>query len=1241
QALARFIETTGITIWNSVPTLWMLLLDAIEQLEAEGEAIRLERLRWVLIGGEDLPANHVRRWWDRFGPRHRIANVYGGAETITNCLYHVVPARPADGEIRIPIGVSAAGAEPLILDEHGGVERGDAVGEIAIGGPKLAVGYLDDPERTAAVFVPHPEGRGRIYRTGDLGRRDAAGNIVFLGRADSQVKIHGHRVELSEIENTLNLHPAVRAAAVLLHDDGHHQRLEAYLEPARPGAECDVRELRGHLEPRLPAYMVPHRFTWVAALPRNPIGKIDRRALRPPGAAPAAAASPAPDPRRTQAIVADAWRQVLGVAAVKPEDDFFELGGDSILALEVLQRLRGKVPVLPRPITLYGERTLARLAAAIDGLAGNGNRETGRRGDDRGSVAPSSTEHGSSAHRTNHPQGPPRLPASLFNCDGRLPLTPTQESFVLAQRLRPEVSPVWCARLPLRGALDPTLLGRALAAVVERHDLLRTVFETDAGLKTWQRVLPPAGAALAVEDLTRLPPAEREARLAAWFAAEQRSRFDLDRWPLWRFRLVALDDERWELLVTMHHAVADGWSCHVLGAELIAAYRQLAQGAPVALPPLASTFADVVAAAPAGGADEHAAARRYWAERFARPWPDVRRLGAARDDAAVSPHVILDEATTTALRRHAAGARRSLHALVLAAWARALTRATGDRDLVLGCALAGRDLPVPGADRLFGPLATALPLRLEVGGGAFADDLGTVDAAFTAACVHAGLPVDELLRQIPRHPGAPYPPGRQLFFTFMDFSALPPLGDAGLAVDLDAARFHFAAQATDTEMMLGALAGTRLRLHVHGQAAADRRAAALEEVARELAALVRAPAVTEPRAPAPAPAPAAAPVALDAAVVAYLPDPRRLAGLLPAGVDLDGARAFVRRALFPAAAPRLAEVQQTRLGSSGAVMLPYFADELASVAPDELAERAAEAVELCERHGARCVSFAGLLPSATRYGVAIARALERRRGAAPDAPRARVTTGHAATAAAVVANVAHVLEAVGARLPDLAVAVVGFGSIGQAALRLLLATQPAPRALAVSDLAREREHLRAPLADLARLAPGPIAFLPWEGAPPAALDDYDLIIGASSAGGLLDPERLRPGTLLVDDSFPPLCEEAAAVRRMTARQDVLIVGGGTLAIAAEQLDLPLALPGEAAAAALRAFATRGMPGCRAESLLISREPSLPAALGLVDPDAAARYWRVLADLAIAPAPLHCGAFTIPAVIVDAVRRRRA
>jgi hypothetical protein len=303
-------------------------------------------LRTLLFGGEAVDPRWVRAVLaDR--PPERLLHVYGPTETTTFATWHPV-VELAEDAATVPIGLPISNTTAYVLDGRMEPAPVGVPGELYLGGDGLARGYWRRPALTAERFVPDPFGAtagGRLYRTGDLVKRRADGSLEFLGRVDHQVKLRGFRVELGEIEAVLREHPAVREAAVLLREDGAGgRRLVAYVVRPEGGHEgWDV--LREHLRRRLPDYMVPAAFVALDALPLTPNGKVDRHALpAPPGGLAEHVGEYAAPSSETERAVAAVWQEVLGVDEVSIDDSFFDLGGHSLLLVQVHERLSRLFP---------------------------------------------------------------------------------------------------------------------------------------------------------------------------------------------------------------------------------------------------------------------------------------------------------------------------------------------------------------------------------------------------------------------------------------------------------------------------------------------------------------------------------------------------------------------------------------------------------------------------------------------------------------------------------------------------------------------------------------------------------------------------------------------------------------------------------------------------------------------------------------------------------------------------------
>ena len=1204
EALLDRVEQARISVWSSVPSLWSRLLEAAEtRVQDGGTAPDLSALRWIHVGGEALPPAHVRRWYDLFGPGHRIANLYGPTEATINATFHIIDSRPAADVRSLPIGRPLTGTAVDVVAADGRRCAPGEPGELLIAGVGLTPGYLHEPELTAAAFT---ERDGcRWYRSGDRVRRGAEGVLEFLGRLDDQVKVRGHRVEPGEIESVLLTHPAVNRAAVVHRDE----RLSAFVE-CRPGvARPDSTALRAHLARTLPEYMRPTRIHVVDELPLTGTGKIDRAGLVAPVSESAsksasesasesapASADDATAPRTlpvtpTEVLLAGVWSEFLDSEEVRREDDFFGLGGDSLLVLQVFARLREEIPVLPRPTAVYTHRTLAALAAAIDSAADGGPVE-----DEPVHDAPA---HDVPAHDTTA-HGP-----SPF------PLSPSQRGFLLAEAMAPGSRTAWLACLRIDGPLRPEVFQRAVDACVVRHPMLRTVFPAGARPPV-QQELPPT-LRLPVDFETLADPG----LLAARIAEERERRLESWAWPLLRLRLLTLGPDEHALIVHAHHLIGDGYSVALLGRELLAVYDRLVRGEPAELPPLRGTFRDQVHAASTSGGTGRAKLEAPYRRPVLRS-----HTGAATHDKAPAAHpyrstgFTLDADHVTALRRIATAAGTTLFAPVLTAYYRTLAGATGQEDLILGLAVSGRDDAQPDAHRVFGPYAAAVPVRPgplpgegQAGRRTFTEDLRAVVDEVEAARTHG-------VHTPPREGGLP--PTAQFFFTFLDFSALGPMSGDMLSVRWDDGDAVLTPPpvGTDTFLAVRPVGEGELRVTLRASTAAFPDESAFAAFAGAL----RTGMAEGAYGPKPVPQdPSPAVDVLDSALVGYLPSPGQLAAL--GGRAADAAtREQLRQMLFPDGDARLVEEISTSLGRSGFVCLPLFADELASTR--DLADRTARAIEYASSLGARSVSLAGVIPSLTAYGFGVLRETDTDTRTAT-----ALTTGHAATAVSVVKTVHAALARTGRELGELVVAVAGLGSIGSSSLELLLTLAPEPPArLLLCDVAGSAPRLRKLAEDL--VARGLVRNVEVHESGPATLPavvyEADLLVTAVSGGGaVLDVSRLRPGAIVVDDSFPHCFDTTKALARMRERRDVLIVGGGLLSVGSVERRTASGLPPVAAAGyAAQSWLPGTIASCRLESLLHAAHPELPLVHGLVDARLALEHWRVMEAVGIEAGPLH-------------------
>ena len=684
------------------------------------------------LAGEALPAEVARALYGLEHVRY-VRNLYGPTEDTTYSTYSLVPR---DAE-RVLIGRPKAGSRAYVLDAMLNPAPVGVPGELYLAGAGLARGYLGKAGMTAEKFLPDPyaaEPGARMYRTMDRARWREIGELEYLGRADSQVKVRGFRVELGEVESALRSHPAVADAAVLLREE----RLVGYVV-----GEVSAAELRAHLGERLPEYMVPGALVVMDAFPQTPSGKLDRRAL--PAPEPAAEEDFVAPRTPAEEIVAGIWGEVLGLARVGAADDFFALGGHSLLAVRILSRLREAFGVELPLRALFEAPTVAALAARVEGALRTGAAAPGPRIGRRAAAGP-------------------------------VPLSFAQARLWFVQEINPG-SPLYHIpdAMRLRGPLDAAVLERALAEVVNRHDALRTRFTTVDG-EPVQEAVAGAAVPLRVLDLSHLPPAARGEAAAEHARREARAPFDLGAGTPLRASLVRLEAEEHLLLLTVHHIAADGWSLGIVWREMEALYGAFLRGLPSPLAGPAVRYTDFAAwerERLEGGALD--AQLGWWRERLAgipaalelpadRPRPPVpsHRGGVHR----VALPAELAEGVLALARREGV----TVYMAILAALQAVLSAWAGTDDVVVGSPVAGRTrLETEGVVGLF---INTVAIRTSLAGRPTVRELlGRVREAALGAHANQEVPFERLVevlapeRSLSRHP---------LFQVMFSLHDLPP-----------------------------------------------------------------------------------------------------------------------------------------------------------------------------------------------------------------------------------------------------------------------------------------------------------------------------------------------------------------------------------------------------------------------------------------------------------------------------------
>ncbi|RKI15222.1 non-ribosomal peptide synthetase [Corallococcus sp. AB030] len=703
---------------HRVTSLWLTTALFEQMALHQGEA--LAEVRQVLTGGDVMPWSRLRAHLPRLAEGATLVHAYGPTENTT--FSTTLPLhRHTRVEGPVSIGRPIPNSTAYVFDANLHPVPVGVAGEVYVGGPGLAWGYLHRPDLTAERFVPHPFASipgERLYRTGDKARWREDGTLDFLGRVDFQVKVRGFRIELGEIEAALRAFPGVNEAVVMARGSDADKRLIGYLT-AHEGHTLDVEALRAHLRQRLPEYMVPASLLVLEALPLNANGKVDRKALPEPGDAPRAASFVAPR-TATEEQLAALFAEVLRVERMGLHDDFFALGGHSLLATQLVSRVRAAFGVELPLRALFGAPTVEALAPKLD-------------------EAPSSAL-----------RAPPLRPVSR---EGALPLSFAQQRLWLLDQLQPGDSSYNVpTALRLSGRVDVAALRGAFEALIARHESLRTTLAASHEAPS-QRVHTSVAWELPVVDLSALPQEQREEEAWRIVAEEARRPFQLATGPLLRGLLVRLGAEEHVLLVTMHHVISDGWSMGVLVREMAAFYEAFSTGSTPALPPLPVQYADFATWQRDWLQGEVLDAQlAHWKQRLAGA-PAALELPTDRPRPPVQTHrgatveVRIPAPLVEALKALAQQEGATPFMVLLAAYQVLLSRYSAQDDISVGSPIAGRTQAE--TEGLIGFFVNTLVLRAHVDPRkTFRALLVQVRDTTLAAFEHQHLPFEKLVEAV-------------------------------------------------------------------------------------------------------------------------------------------------------------------------------------------------------------------------------------------------------------------------------------------------------------------------------------------------------------------------------------------------------------------------------------------------------------------------------------------------------------
>ncbi|BAZ09548.1 amino acid adenylation domain-containing protein [Calothrix sp. NIES-4071] len=719
-------------------------------------------LRYLLIGGEALDPKSVKAVQQNGAPQ-QLLNGYGPTESTTFSCWYLVQDVP-EGATNIPIGRPISNTTVYILDLKLQPVPIGTPGELYIGGDGLARGYLNARELTEQKFISNPFDNSKensficeakLYKTGDKARFLPDGNIEFLGRVDNQVKIRGFRIELGEIEALLSQHPDVCQAVVIVREDiPGDRRLVAYII-FNQKPEANATTLKCFLEEKLPNYMVPAVFVILDSFPLTPNGKLDRRNLpAPERSRPVEETFVAPS-NEIEEKLAVIWAELLGLEEIGVNDNFFHLGGHSLIATQMLSRAR-EFQVELSFNQIFENPTIASLAQLI-------------------------------VH-TNKEQQWQRPAIERIPHQGLLPVSFAQERVYFIEQLAVESNAYqFQATLRFHGQLNVAVLQQCLNEIVRRHEIFRTTYPAVNG-QLFQVIHPHQPISFTMIDLQSFPKDEREAEATKLVEIEVQKKFDLNQLPLVRWVLLKLSDQEHLLVHIEHHMIHDGWSFNVFLGELVELYQAFFLGHPSPLTEPVLQFADFAHWQRQWVKSQEAQAQlTYWQQKLSgsspllelpldRPRPTEQTYQG--DHIRMELPIDLCESLRVVSRREGV----TLFMTMLAGFLVMLHRYTGQDDISVGTAVANRRMH--SIEKLIGMIVNNLVLRTDLSGNpTFRELLGRVRSCTMEAYANEDLPFDKVVEVLKPIRNLSHNPLFQVMFSFHD-SPMPDLSLPGLDISL-------------------------------------------------------------------------------------------------------------------------------------------------------------------------------------------------------------------------------------------------------------------------------------------------------------------------------------------------------------------------------------------------------------------------------------------------------------------------
>lgn len=732
ELICNLIESEQVSLLNCAPSMFYALLE--ENAEA------LHSLKFAVLGGEPIAMQRIHTWYSQRYPHTKIVNSYGPTECTDVVAFHIATPDEED----ISMGRPTPNTQLYVLSEYLELLPQGTIGELCIAGAGVGPGYLNNQELTNNAFIENPFGSGKLYKTGDLVKFKVNGELTYIGRKDFQVKIRGQRIELAEIEHAIKQIAGIKDALVVKWN-------ESLLAYAVRDNHFISSAWRTKLQRALPEYMVPQYLIELDAWPLSPNGKIDRKALPEPNVNEAQDVFIAPR-TPTETKLCELWCLVLQRSKLSVTSDFFHSGGHSLLATKLVSKMR-ELFKLEIPVRfIFENTTIERQAVALS------EQEFAR-------------------------ISPPIKPTDRSQA---LPLSFAQHRLWFLDQLDPgNTAYNMPAALRLTGKLNIKVVEKCFSEIIRRHETLRSNFISKDGIA--ELIIHPAQIfTLSVEDWSSISADCQKNKLEHEISADADSVFNLASDPLFKYRIIKLNESKHVLLINMHHIVSDGWSLGILINEFVNLYRSFSQGLPSPLAELKIQYADFALwQRDLMQGEERQRLLNYWLQKL-RGAPDVLRLPTDKPrpktqtfNGAHFP-ILIDKPLSDRIYSFCHQHRITPFMLLLGTFQYVVSRWTQQTDICVGIPIAGRNRSE--IEPLIGFFINGLIMRTDCGDNPTAlQFLDRVKETALGGFAHQDIPADVLLDALQFERHTETSPGAQVGFALQN----APMGNLDqLAADL-------------------------------------------------------------------------------------------------------------------------------------------------------------------------------------------------------------------------------------------------------------------------------------------------------------------------------------------------------------------------------------------------------------------------------------------------------------------------